>query len=183
MNTFFSAIQLFFESGYSCTIDCDPTQNVKIGLDPALRFRMTDCTHEEDGCVTTSILPPKFKKFATGLAIEEAQMVQRTSIALKTLHLGDVPLVLPPGFCTSGIVNEKHTVFGLKLKGLEKMAYVWARAEGRHGQWTWVNVRIHGLRNDVPLPPESKTKPGAQVTVVVKDSLIGPCCKKQKRST
>src|SRR4051812_38315224 len=123
MNTFFSTIQLFFDSGLSCTVDCGRLPNVKIGLDPTLRFKMTDCTQQEEGLITNSILPPKFIWSGTGLTIEEAHIAQRMSVALKTPHARDADRLVKPGSSQAIIVTEKHTVVGLKLKGLEKVAY------------------------------------------------------------
>ncbi|EDU50710.1 conserved hypothetical protein [Pyrenophora tritici-repentis Pt-1C-BFP] len=184
MNTFFPSLQLFFESGYSCTIaiTCSPSHlagaPAKIGVDPALRFKLTDCTHEENGRVTNSILPPKHATSGTGgLVIEDACVAQRTSVALEKI------IAHTPGAANelgsrgqTRIVTERHTVFGIKLKGVESMAYVWAKAECYEGGCTWVDVSIGGLRNDVPLPfacfPKADAKPGAGTTIVEMGSLI-----------
>ncbi|RMZ66774.1 ethyl tert-butyl ether degradation ethd [Pyrenophora seminiperda CCB06] len=169
MNTFFSAIQIFFESGYSCTIETVQIPEIKIGLDPDLRFKMTDCRHEEDGCVTNSILPPQYTHLGTGLLIEKAHITQRTSMALQT------SLVEPQ------LTPIQHVVFGIKLKGLDKMAYIWGKVKDATLGTTWVDVKIGGLRNDVPLPlGYFGMKPGAQTRVVVKNSLIGTGHKKRR---
>ncbi|CAE7000811.1 hypothetical protein CFE70_001066 [Pyrenophora teres f. teres 0-1] len=190
MNTFFPSLQLFFESGYSCTITIAysstpssvATTTAKIGVDPALKFKLTDCTHEENGRVTNSILPPKHANSGMyGLVIEDACVAQRTSVALET--------GLAPGAAVqqakTRIVTERHTVFGLKLKGVESIAYVWAKAECHEGGCTWVDVSIGGLRNDVPLPfacfPDKDAKPGASTTVVVMESLIGKAGRRERR--
>jgi len=183
MNTFFASIQIFFESGLSCTVNCQQLPNVKLGLDPDLRFRITDCTHEEDGRLTNSILPPKFSHAATGLSIEAAHIAHRTSIALEIAPAHDAD---QPDAPSARLVTQKHAVFGLKLKGLKEMSYIWAKAEGPSGEWTWADVSIGEMRDDVPLPPayhlEPDDKPGAQRTVVVKNSLIGPASKRKRPS-
>ncbi|KAF1832359.1 hypothetical protein BDW02DRAFT_581282 [Decorospora gaudefroyi] len=170
MNTFFSTLQLFFESGRSCTIDGGQLPNATIGLDPALRFKLTDPTHEEDGCVVNSILPRRFPLSGTGLVIKQALVAQRTSIS-----------VLAPDSSSSKqarIVTEVHTVVGLRLKGMERMAYVWAKRPAVSEQRTWGDVRVAGLRDDIPIPFVGVSgrgmKPGGQSTVVVKESLIAP---------
>jgi len=186
MNTFFASIQMFFESGLSFTVNCQPLPNVKLGLDPELRFRITDCTHEEDGCITNSILPPKFRHATTGLTIEAAHIAHRTSIALEMAPAHDAGQPAQPGAPPARLVTQKHAVFGLKLKGLKEMSYIWAKAEGSSREWTWADVSMGELQDDVPVPSayhlELDDKPGAQRTVVVKNSLIGPTPKRKRPS-
>ncbi len=78
---------------------------------------------------------------------------------------------------------------------MSKMGYVWAKAEGtppsspkqqpqqqqeqgnQDSNRTWGDVRIAGLRQDVPNPlflgyPEQSMRPGGEATIVVKESLI-----------
>lgn len=176
MNTFFPTLQLFFESGNSCTIDGGQLPDAKIGLDPGLRFKLTDCTHEEDGVVTNSILPRRYPNSGTGLVIKEVTVAQRISIALKPLHTQDAEPLTQSHRPRNKIVTEIHTVVGIRLRGMEKMAYVWAKATGPPAARVWGDVRIAGLRNDVSMPnicyPEPNAKPGTQNTVVVKESLI-----------
>ncbi|KAF1937842.1 hypothetical protein EJ02DRAFT_426277 [Clathrospora elynae] len=175
MNTFFPSIQIFFESGRSVTIDGSRLPDATIGLDSSLRFKLTDCTHEEDGRVVHSILPEKYPSSGTGLTVREAVIAQRTSIALKSVQ-STSHLSRPT--TTTTIETEIHTVVGLRLKGMTKMAYIWAKVETP--SWgenkTWGDVRIAGLRYDMPIPstclPDRPTKPGSQTTVVIKDSLI-----------
>jgi hypothetical protein len=170
MNTFFPTLQLFFESGRSCTIDGGQSPGAKIGLDPALRFKLTDSTHEEGGRLIKSTLPERFPHSGTGLVVKQALLAQRTSVVTRRV----------PNSTQVRIVTQVHTVVGLRLKGMSRMAYVWAKADARTGSQDnpWGDVRIAGLRDDVPIPficfPERETKPGGQITVVVKDSL----CKK-----
>lgn len=177
MNTFFPTLQLFFESGLSCTIDGTRLPNACIGLDPKLRFRLTDCTHDEDGLLTKTTLPERFARSGTGLVIKEALVAKRTSIAVKPAK--------PPGSTRtaynlplSTIVQETHMVVGLRFGGMSKMAYVWAKAKMPSGSENkiWGDVRIAGLRDDVPAPLlgyfEQSIKPGYQVTVVHKKSII-----------
>ncbi|KAF1840392.1 uncharacterized protein K460DRAFT_389935 [Cucurbitaria berberidis CBS 394.84] len=177
MNTFFPTLQLFFESGLSCTIDGTRLPGATVGLDPRLRFRLTDCTHEEDGCIIRSTLPEKFASSGTGLVIREACIAQRTSIVVKLVESEDRTISSPsPPLAT--IAQESHTVVGLRLEGMSKMAYIWAKAKSPSGSKgkTWGDVRIAGLRKDVPAPllgyPEGTMKPGSQATVVVKESMI-----------
>jgi hypothetical protein len=167
MNTFFPTLQLFFESGRSCTIDGSGLPDAAIGLDPELRFKLTDCSHEEDGRITQSTLPERFASSGTGLVVREVLIAHRTSIALKVLPGSPAS----PESSITRITTEIHTVVGLRLKGMSSMAFVWAKAPGEK---TWGNVRIAGLRNDVPVPSflGQTTKLGSQTTVVVKESLI-----------
>lgn len=65
---------------------------------------------------------------------------------------------------------------GMRLSGMDRMAYIWSRARTLSAARVWGNVRIAGLQNDVPIPnvwsPEHGSEPGAQSTVVFKGSLI-----------
>ena len=176
MNTFFPTLQLFFESGNSCTIDGGQLTDAKMGLDPALRFKLTDCTHEEDGVITNSILPQRYSRSGTGLIIKEITVAQRTSIVLKPIPPQNAQSWVKSERPHTRIATEVHTVAGIRLGGMEKMAYVWAKTTDPLGARVWGDVRIAGLRNDVPMPnicyPEPKAKPGTQKTVVTKNSLI-----------
>ncbi|EUC45191.1 hypothetical protein COCMIDRAFT_96265 [Bipolaris oryzae ATCC 44560] len=176
MNTFFPTIQLFFESGRSCTIDGGQLPDARIGLDSALHFKLTDCAHEEDGRVTNSLLPPTHSGPGTGMAIKEAVIAQRTSIALQPIHPDDAKRWTELDRPHTRIATETHTVVGIRLRGMDRLAYIWAKVKNTPATKVWSNVRIAGLRNDVPVPnvwqPERPIKPGAEKTVVVKDSLI-----------
>jgi hypothetical protein len=168
MNTFFPTLQLFFESGRSCTIDGGHSPGATIGLDPALRFKLTDSTHEEDGRLVKSTLPERFPHSGTGLIIKQALLAQRTSVVTRRV----------PNSTHVRIVTQVHTVVGLRLKGMSGMAYVWAKVDAHTESQdkSWGDVRIAGLRDDVPIPflcfPERETKPGGRIKVVVKDSLL-----------
>jgi hypothetical protein len=176
MNTFFPTLQLFFESGRSCTIDGGQLPDASVGLDPALLFKLTDCTHEEDGCVIKSLLPQRYTSSGTGLVIKEVTVAQRTSIALKPVNPEDAKQWTKPDRPHTRITTEIHTVVGMRLKGMNNMAYIWAKTNASPATKVWGDVRIAGLRNDVPIPnvwpPERHMKPGAQKTIVVKSSLI-----------
>ncbi|KAH6879111.1 hypothetical protein BKA58DRAFT_378651 [Alternaria rosae] len=176
MNTFFPALQLFFESGSSCTIDCGRFPDASLGLDPALRFRLTDCAHEEEGRVVNSILPRRFAHSGTGLVIQEAVIAQRTSIVFKKLLYPQKVQLWRPGIVVQPkITKEVHTVVGLRLRGMNKTAYIWAKTAVPSGGRVWGDVRSSGLRDDVPvpiLPSVEEGEPGAQRVVVIKDSLI-----------
>lgn len=177
MNTFFATLQLFFESGLSCTIDGARFPDATVGLDPTLRFRLTDCTHEEDGRITRTVIPEKFASSGTGLVIREACITQRISIAVK-------PGEPEEGAYTSRrrtlakISRELHTVVGLRMEGMKKMAYVWAKARRptASGDRAWGDVRIAGFRRDIAAPslgyPERALRPGGQAIVVIKESMI-----------
>lgn len=177
MNTFFPTLQLFFESGLSCTIEGTRLPSAAIGLDPRLRFRLTDCTHDEDGRLTKSTLPEKFARWGTGLVIKEAIIARRRSITVKPAKPPD-SAYSSPGPPLSTIVQESHIVIGLRLEGMSKMAYVWVKVNtpSETENRIWGDVRIAGLRRDVPAPllgyPERSIKPGCQKTVVLKDSMI-----------
>lgn len=175
MNTFFPAIQLFFESGSSCTIDCGRFPDAIVGLDPALRFRLTDCAYEEEGRVVNSILPRRFVHSGTGLVIQEAVIAHRTSIAIRNFSDPQKTQLWRPGVVVQPkITKELHTVVGLRLRGMDKTAYIWAKAAVPTGGRVWGNVRSSGLQDDLPVPilPSVEEEPGAQTVVVIKDSLI-----------
>ena len=176
MNTFFPALQLFFESGSSCTIDCGRFPDAIVGLDPALRFRLTDCAHEEGGRVVNSILPRRFVHSGTGLVIQEAVIAHRTSIAISNFSYPQKAQLWRPGIVVQPkITKELHTVVGLRLRGMDKTAYIWAKTAVSSGSRVWGNMGSSGLRDDVPvpiLPSVEEGDPGAQTVVVIKDSLI-----------
>jgi hypothetical protein len=176
MNTFFPTLQLFFESGRSCTIDGGRLSDAFVGLDPALRFKLTDCAHEEEDRVANSILPEKFQSSGTGLVIEEAVVAQRTSIAVKHVDPQATQLWTSRNRNHLRIIKEVHTVVGLRLKGMGKTAYIWAKTRATSGERVWGNMRTAGLRDDVPIPSISflgnDKRPGAQRNVVIQDSLI-----------
>lgn len=177
LNTFFPTFQLFFESGLSCTIDSGQLPGATIGLDPKLRFRLTDSLHEEEGLVRRGILPKKFICSGASIRILEAMVVRRTSIAAKPMvYAGQLHPLKAKG---TVIVHEVHTVIGLRLSGMKEMGYVWAKTEmpsRRAGGQIWRDVRLAGLRTDVPAPflgfPAEFPKSGGQLTVVEKRSMI-----------
>lgn len=186
MNTFFPTLQLFFASGRSCTVDGGQVSGARIGLDPPLRFRLTDITHEEDGRLIKSTLPEKLTGPSPAISILEATIARRTSTAVKhkAVDAARVPSPTSPG---SSIVREDHVVVGLRLKGMKDMAYIWARTAtlaASAGCKTWGDARLAGLRDDVPVPffgfPEKRVKRGGEVTIVESTSMIR--IKRQRRS-
>ena len=138
---------------------------------------MTDCTHEEQGRITKSVIPEKFARSGASVKILEAAIAQRTSVAtrprapqgrLSTAESQDVDLV-----------QEIHTVVGLRLSGMTEMGYVWAKTEvpsAQAGGRQWGDMRLAGLRDDVPAPflglPSGLPKPGGELVVVDKGSMI-----------
>lgn len=178
MNTFFPVLQLFFESGRSCIIDGGRLSNAAIGLDSALRFRLTDCSHEEDGRITKSIRPERFAHAGGGIRILQATIAQRKSVAVRSRASGfGVYTPLLTGSTT--ISQEVHTVVGLKLEGMRDVAYVWARSStpSAEGEKHWGDVKPAGLRDDIPAPylgfPMHLNKPGREVPVFSKESQVG----------
>lgn len=175
MNTFFPTLQLFFESGRSCTIEGGRLPHAAIGLDPDLRFRLTDCTHEEDGRILKTMRPDKFSQTGGGIVIREATIGQRTSIAVKAKD-GSSKFSSQPGRFT--IAQQVHMVVGLRLQGMSRMAYVWAKSKNAStgGDSVWGDVRIAGLRADIPAPHIGFSlqfiKPGGEVTTVSKESQV-----------
>ena len=155
MNTFFPTLQLFFESGLSCTIAASRMANVTVGLDPKLRFRLTDCSHEEDGQIIKTTLSEKFARAGTGIMVREAVIAQRTSIAVAPIGMNTTstssPLAHPHA---ASITHQVHTVVGLRLDGMSSMAYIWAKCStpNSNQHTSWDAVRIAGLRDDVPCP-------------------------------
>jgi hypothetical protein len=177
LNTFFPALQLFFESGFSCTIDGGRLPGAVVGLDPQLRFRLTDCTHEEQGRLTMSVIPEKFARSSASIRILEAAVAQRTSVAVRPRAPGGQ--LSTKGTQDLDLVQETHTVVGLRLSGMTDMGYIWAKAEAPPTQARdrqWRDVRLAGLRDDIPAPflglPAGLPKPGGQLMVVDKGSMI-----------
>ncbi|KAF2791801.1 hypothetical protein K505DRAFT_308831 [Melanomma pulvis-pyrius CBS 109.77] len=169
MNTFFPTLQMFFESGLSCTISCEQLHNVFVGIDPELRFRLTDLTHEEEGVIVKSPLP---QKFIASIRILESVVAERTSVSTK-------PVASSGKYQNASIVREAHMVVGLRLEGMPNMGYVWAKTNDpseNNENHTWSDASVGGLREDIPAPffgfPARKTKMGAQVSVVEKGSMI-----------
>lgn len=177
LNTFFPTIQFFFESGLSCTIDGSHLPGAIVGLDPILRFRLTDCTHEEEGRVIKGTLSEKFAKSSANITILEVATARRTSSRVRS----EAPAggLLKSNTRVLDIIQETHTVIGVRLNGMSEMGYVWAKIEtpkraaaGR----IWGDVSVVGLRNDIPAPvlglsavlPEA----GSEVKVVEKNSMI-----------
>ncbi|KAF2118202.1 hypothetical protein BDV96DRAFT_488670 [Lophiotrema nucula] len=156
MNTFFPTIQLFFASGRSCTIACGQQLNAKIGLDPKLRYRLTDLAHEEEGYVSSSVLPQNLLGARPSIKIVAAELRQRVSVRVRPVETG-VRIWSTGGHRYSEIVGQIHTVVGLRLDGMNEMAYIWARAESGAAQAKeeaiWASVWVAGLRDDIPLPP------------------------------
>jgi hypothetical protein len=171
MNTFFPTLQLFFESGLSCTLDGGSLSGAAVFLDPALRFRLTECTHEEDGRLIKTMRPDKFAQANTGIRVDDVVVGRRTSIAVK-------PCKDEWDTLSMRIVHEPHVVIGLKLEGMGQMAYVYAKAQKPSGSDNriWGDVRLAGLRDDVPCPsvvfPMRAIKPGQEITTVSKKSQI-----------
>lgn len=177
MNTFFPTLQLFFESGLSCTIDGGGLPGAIVGMDQNLRFRLTDCMHEVQGRFSKSIVPEKFAHSSASTRILEATFAQRTSVATKPRASSGRLSTLESQ--QLNIVQEAHTVVGLRLSGMTDMGYVWTRTEvpSTHGgERQWGDVRLAGLRNDIPAPflglPAEWTKPGKELMVVEKGSMI-----------
>ncbi|KAH9873433.1 hypothetical protein IAQ61_004056 [Plenodomus lingam] len=180
LGTFSPSLQLFFESGLSCMIDAGRATDAMVGLDEDLRLQLENYTHEENGRIIKTPMPKKFEYAAKGLVIREAVIARRTSAAIKFHHPSD-PLHVPSSISNSAlasIVHEQHTVVGLRVDGMSRMAYVWAKvgslSKGRDA--TWAGVGISGIRNDIPVPflghPGECMRPGSEATLVVKESLI-----------
>lgn len=180
MNTFFPTLQLFFESGLSCTIEGGFRQNAAVGIERNLRFRLTDLTHEEDGFLVNSTLPRTRSGSSRSIKILEATVAERTSVAVMPVitHFNGIG---PPNRPQKTIGMESHLVIGLRLEGMQKMGFIWARIDSNSSPWrnalgTWADVRVVGLRDDVPAPfigfPQRNMKMGAQVSVVTQGSII-----------
>ncbi|KAJ4345426.1 uncharacterized protein N0V89_011556 [Didymosphaeria variabile] len=175
MNTFFPALQLFFASGLSCNIEGSQLPDAFVGLDPALRYRLTDLTHEEDGRLTNTIVPKRTAAKAPSILILEATVACRKSIAVKETH--QMASARP----ITTIAQEEHIVVGLRLEGMASMGYIWAKlpqATVKVAGRMWGHVRIAGLKDDVPVPfvrfPQTGVKPGGEATVVLKESMVDP---------
>ncbi|KAF2001278.1 hypothetical protein P154DRAFT_433400, partial [Amniculicola lignicola CBS 123094] len=184
MNTFFNSLQIFFESGRSCTIDGG---NLAIGLDSDLRYRLTDLTHEENGIMVKGVFPEKPRLPTPSITIVDAVVAERTTITVQpSMLLSNIKTRFQP---TSQLTQTVHTVVGLRLKGMSDIGYVWASSEPRISasnvntlstrvNWNrhWGDTTLTGLRNDVPVPrwgfPQQHPKPGDKVVVVRKGSMI-----------
>lgn len=182
LDTFFPTLQLFFESGLSCTLEGGFRQSAKVGLDQNLRFRLTDLTHEEGGYVAKSTLPQKVNGPAKSIKIMEAIIAERTSMAVQSLtpvYGNGRPPSRPSSRPSAGLQTENHLVIGLRLEGMQKMGYVWAKMDvptPSNDNRMWHDVSVVGLRDDVPVPfigfPQRNSKMGSRVGVVKKDSMI-----------
>ncbi|KAJ4288156.1 hypothetical protein N0V90_012173 [Kalmusia sp. IMI 367209] len=171
--TFFPTLQLFFASGLSCTIDGSELADAFIGLDPTLRHRLTDITHEEDGHLVNTIMAERFAANSSSIGILEATLAGRKSISVKNIQR------ISSSQPQTAIYHEVHLVVGLRLEGMKNMGYVWARVPRpivNEGIRVWGHVRVAGLRKDVPVPfvgfPQKHVKPGEGATVVEKGSMI-----------
>lgn len=176
----FPILQLFFESGLSCTIDGSQLPGALVGLDPALRYRLTDCTHEEHGRICKSVLPEKFARSGGSIVILDATIANRASIRVKSAEISASQLRMSKAQ-ELVVVQEVHTVIGLRLSGMSKMGYVWAKTEvpsSTAEDRLWGDVRLVGLRDDVPAPfsglPVDLTKVGGEWKLIEKGSMIKP---------
>lgn len=170
-------MQLYFESGRSCTISCSRASSETIGLDNTLRSRLTDLTYDENGVTTTSIIPLKFAHLAP-IEILETTVAVRTSVTVRPRPT-TVQLDTRAVDIGSNIVHESHSVVGLKLKGMKEIGFVWAimKSSSGVGQYkTWKPVELASIRDDVPHPfqgwPGQEGKMGSRTNVVVKQSMI-----------
>ncbi|KAJ4400553.1 hypothetical protein N0V91_008595 [Didymella pomorum] len=177
LNAFFPTLQLFFDSGLSYTIDCGRLPGAVVGLDPQLLFRMTDCTHEEEGRITKSVIPEKFARSGASIKILEAAIAQRTSVATRP-RAPRGRLSMADGQDLD-LVQEIHTVVGLRLNGMIEMGYVWAKTEvpsAQIGGRQWGDMRLAGLRDNVQALflglPSGLPKPGGELMVVDMGSMI-----------
>jgi hypothetical protein len=190
LDTFFPTLQLFFESGLSCTLEGGYRQSARVGLDQHLRFRLTDLTHEEGGFVAKSTLPQKPYGPPKSIKIMEATLAERTSLAVQSIppafgngSTNGRPSSRPSSRPSAELRTETHVVIGLRLEGMQKMGYVWAKIDDpppNSNCRTWHDVSIVGLRDDVPVPfvvfPQRNSKMGSKVSIVRKDSMISPEC-------
>ncbi|KAF2869552.1 hypothetical protein BDV95DRAFT_498177 [Massariosphaeria phaeospora] len=186
LNTFFPTLHLFFESGLSCTIEGGKLRNAKIGLDYDLRFRLENSTHEEEGVLVKSLCAEKFASHAASIGILEAVIARRISVEVTPCSGPEVNHLLIPAGTRSFIEEDEHLVVGLRLQGMKKLAYVWAKADlscARNPSEVWGDVRIAGLRDDIPMPflgfPRDPIKPGGNALVVTKKSLISAKARKR----
>lgn len=181
LNTLFPALQLFFDSGLSCTIEGSQLPGALVGLDPILRFRLTNATHQEQGQISKGLLPEKFVRSSGGIRILRAAVATRTSTRVRSrVSTGQL---LPYNSQGCDIVQEVHTVVGLQLSGMSEMGYIWAKAglsDKTAKERGWGDVRLVGMRDDVPAPfwmlAANFPKDEGEVEVVNKNSMIKlPC--------
>ncbi|KAF2750806.1 hypothetical protein M011DRAFT_464615 [Sporormia fimetaria CBS 119925] len=109
----------------------------------------------------------------------EATIAERTSIAVQPASVADSrPPSRPGSRPSTSLQTEKHLVVGLRLEGMQKMGYVYAKADvdPNSNNRMWHDVSVVGLRDDIPVPfvvfPQRNSKMGSRVGVVRKDSLI-----------
>jgi hypothetical protein len=169
MNTFFPTLQLFFESGFSCTIEGGQLRDSSVGIDSDLRFRLTDLTHEENGRIIQSILP---EKFPGSIKILECVVAERNSVSIKSVAKFGI-------YSSTRIEQEAHMVIGLRLEGMTGIGYVWARVNDPPGDImgrTWGDTTIGGFRDDIPAPAfdfySVPTKMGRQISIARKESMM-----------
>lgn len=132
---------------------------------------------QEQGRITKSVIPEKFAGSDASIGILEAAIAQRTSIAVR-------PRVQRGRLSTADsrdldVVQEVHTVVGLRLNGMNELWYVWTKTETpspQAGGGQWGDTRFAGLRDDVPVPvsglPSGLPKPGVTFVAVSKGSMI-----------
>jgi hypothetical protein len=118
--------------------------------------------------------PDKFAQPVLGIVIKVVVVAQRISVAVTKATFGTVEILRPSAGAT--VAHETHTVVGLRLEGMTTMAYIWAQVQAASGRndRTWGDVRLAGLRKDVPAPnvgfPMHVIKPGGEMKVVAKES-------------
>lgn len=125
------------------------------------------------------MIPEKFARLGASIRVLEAAIAQRTSVAVRSRALrGRLSTTDSQDL---DLVQEIHTVVGLRLSGMTEMGYVWAKTEvssAQAGSCQWGDMRLAGLRDDVPAPflglPSGLPKPGGELMVVDKGSMIKP---------
>ena len=126
--------------------------------------------------MTKTMRPEKFSRSIPGILIKEVVVAQRTSMVMRSAKLESNVQFPHPSMVA--LAQETHTVVGLRLEGMSKMAYIWAAARTTSvcGDKIWGDVRIASLRDDVPSPlsgfPMQTIKAGGEVTLVAKESRI-----------
>lgn len=119
----------------------------------------------------------------------EAIIAERTSIAVQSIAptiSNGRPSSRPSSRPSADLKTENHIVVGLRLEGMQKMGYVWAKvdASAPSSANMWHDVSVVRLRDDVPVPfvgfPLKNSRLGSQVDIVTKCSMIN--ARKRKRN-
>lgn len=109
------------------------------------------------------------------ILIEGAVIAKRTNIGVTRAAAGQGATADSLGIA---IVPEGHMVVGLRPKGMQQIAYVWAKQRGTNSNegTTFLDARTTGLKDDIPSPslvlPLDNLKLGSSTLLTIQRSLV-----------